>query len=72
MNKIHYGVFNIANQWKVFKGIQRTGLFETRQQAMLAAESEVRAAMGAGFEVELYVESPGGELKRADLSSIPH
>ncbi len=72
MATLRYGVFNVDNHWKVFRETERTGLFNTREEALLAAKSDVRAAMGAGYEVELYLEGAGGELKRADLSQIAH
>jgi hypothetical protein len=72
MAKLRYGVFNVGRRWRVFCETERTGLFDTREEALSAAESQARASLGEGFEVELYLESGGGELRRADLSQIGH
>jgi hypothetical protein len=72
MTTLRYGVFNVDRTWKVFRETERTGLFDSRDEALTAAKSAVRDALGAGFEVELYVEGPCGELRKADLSGVGH
>jgi hypothetical protein len=72
MTTLRYGVFNIDNHWKLFRETERTGLFDTRAEAISAAESAARSSMSAGYDVELYLEHFNGELKRADLRHIGH
>jgi hypothetical protein len=72
MATLRYGVFNIDNHWKLFRETERAGLFDTREEAISAAESAARSSMSDGYDVELYLEHAGGELKLANLRHIGH
>jgi hypothetical protein len=72
MTKLRYGVFNVDHRWKVFCETERTGLFETRDEAVSAAKGGARAALSQGYEVELYLQDLSGELTRADMAQIAH
>jgi hypothetical protein len=67
MATVCFGVFLVDGRWKVFRNTSRTGLYDSREEALSEARREARKTRDVGVEVELYVEQPDGELTVVEL-----
>lgn len=66
MAKLRFGVFQVRDEWQLWCQLHQLGRFNRRVDAMSAAERAADQATGSGFDVELHIMSPDGELKLAD------
>jgi hypothetical protein len=68
---LRYGVFNIDDYWWVYGAERWSGPFDACGHAVARAKREIQSALAAGLDVELDVHGADGELRQADLASLP-
>jgi hypothetical protein len=70
MATLRYGVFLVGDLWTVSDATRPLTCFNSRAEALCAAQRLVRTSRGEGHDVELHVMDVGGELTR-DCSEMP-
>lgn len=68
MTAFRYAIVRTGGYWRIVTGRKSIGLFLSADQAAKAAARLAREARRAGHEIEITLQSLGGELVRADLS----
>jgi hypothetical protein len=69
MAKLRFGVFQVQDGWQLWCQDHQLGRFHHRGDAISAGERAADQASGSGFEVELHIMNPNGELRLADRPS---
>jgi hypothetical protein len=67
--KMQYAVLRFGNAWRIVSGGGRTGRFPDRAGAERIAAGLAREASAMGYDVDLLVQTPSGELRGVD---VPH
>ncbi len=66
MATLKFGVFNVDDAWKLYREDGCAQDFIERLDAVSAALRAAELALGAGSEVELYLQDINGEVRRVD------
>ena len=64
-----YAVVRFGDQWRLMHGARTIGQFGSLEAASGIAEALCRAVANVGFDVDLTVQTPTGELRDAHLPS---
>jgi hypothetical protein len=72
MAKVRYGVFQVDAQWLLCCEQHQLGRYADQPSAISAGKRAACQAMDSGFDAELHIMDPGGELRRADPASFGH
>ncbi len=70
--KLHYAVVRCGDEWRLINAKGEVDAFRTSGAAQLSADGMIRAMSKMGYEVELLVQSPTGEMRRAHVASTIH
>ena len=72
MTTLRLGVFNVGKSWRFYQENAAAESYDYRPEAVSAACRVARSALGAGEEVELYLQDIDGELRKVDPRNLAH